>query len=392
MSARKRMLVAVVAVGFGLLSFVCALSCDVEYGDCSGVDVRPIYNGVRLDVYSDGGGTLLDVVLISEWDYFLSPFTISATDPAPYYDPPQLYVIATRANCYTKIIPCQPGDAIDMSFIPAPLSETPNDSGVVVIYNDPFIPVIVSNTVVSVTTNGTDTFSFRTDELGRFFTSNEFRFTVDSFVSFEFESLSYTGYKDEFIIFNNMQTWRSIRTCKPVVYLYPETETQIDVDIDFPQKGYISRSIPPYRTGWTVTADPSGRIDGQYDYLYYSSYQPNGWQMSFGWLVAGADVETFFRGNLAAYGFNAQEIDDFVEYWVRLLDDYPYYAVYPQTSTQIDPLIRLTVSPQPDKVLRLFYTIIPEQSPISISAPTIPTFERSGFTVTEWGGSLELRY
>jgi hypothetical protein len=84
-------------------------------------------------------------------------------------------------------------------------------------------------------------------------------------------------------------------------------------------------------------------------------------------------------------GFNAQEIADFLEHWIPRLNDAPYYAIYPQFNKEIDPLIQLTLSQQPDSLLRLIYVITPASGGMQLPQPHIPAFERKGFAVTEWG-------
>ena len=58
---------------------------------------------------------------------------------------------------------------------------------------------------------------------------------------------------------------------KPVVYLYPEEETQVTVQLDY--AGELTCTYPAYNDGWTVIASPDGTLtDGEgqtYSYLYW---------------------------------------------------------------------------------------------------------------------------
>lgn len=60
-------------------------------------------------------------------------------------------------------------------------------------------------------------------------------------------------------------------SAKPVVYLYPEEETQVTVQLDY--AGELTCTYPAYNGGWTVTASPDGTLtDGEgqtYSYLYW---------------------------------------------------------------------------------------------------------------------------
>ena len=43
---------------------------------------------------------------------------------------------------------------------------------------------------------------------------------------------------------------------KPVIYLYPEEETEVTVKLDY--NGTLTSTYPAYGDGWTVTAQPDG--------------------------------------------------------------------------------------------------------------------------------------
>lgn len=46
-----------------------------------------------------------------------------------------------------------------------------------------------------------------------------------------------------------------------------------------------------------------------------------------------------------------------------------------------------TVSPEPDSVLRVFMAWQGLEAAVDIQPQELPTFQRSGFTVVEWGGA-----
>ena len=173
---------------------------------------------------------------------------------------------------------------------------------------------------------------------------------------------------------------------KPNIYIYPEEETQLDVILSFPMGGEVITSIPEYVNGWSVTIDENGIIDDLYSYLFYESIQPDIWQKSYGWLIEKNELESFFRMNMAEFGFYGQEIDDFIDYWIHRLNDHSFYAIYPQTIEIINDVIRIDFSHQPDNLLRLFYAIVGHDRMINnLQEPEIDSFNRDGFFVTEWG-------
>lgn len=176
-------------------------------------------------------------------------------------------------------------------------------------------------------------------------------------------------------------------TEKPNVYLYPEKTTKMSVQLEFPNGGRVVKSIPEYGTGWNdITIEPDGTINGKYGYLFYESLNMEFSQFSEGWVVERENLEKFFRKNMYDYGFRGQEIEDMIEYWIPLLNEGKYYAVYPQLKEEISKEIVLNVLKKPDSILRVIYTIKPlNTNELKIKAPIISDFTRKGFTVTEWG-------
>lgn len=172
---------------------------------------------------------------------------------------------------------------------------------------------------------------------------------------------------------------------KPNIYLYPESNIDINVSLAFPQGGKIIKSIPDYNNEWNVSVDTSGIIDNKYEYLFYESLQPDVWQYGKGWCVKKDGLKEFFETNMAGYNFSAKEINDFVSYWIPRLTKYEYYCIYPQLNEQIDKVIKIDFSIQPDNVFRLFYGITGSGEYKSITGPEINKINRTGFYTVEWG-------
>ncbi len=169
----------------------------------------------------------------------------------------------------------------------------------------------------------------------------------------------------------------------PNIYLYPETEMDVTVTLGFPSSGHVIESQPPYGNGWQVHVTTDGIIDGTYEYLFYEAVFSASLNRETGWLLDGDDLKGEFRRLLAQYGFIGREIDDFVDYWVPVLEGSPWYTVYPQ---EIESMVTLDISPAPDNLLRMLLLIQPFQQPLSITPPPDPQpFERNGFVAVEWG-------
>jgi hypothetical protein len=179
---------------------------------------------------------------------------------------------------------------------------------------------------------------------------------------------------------------------KPNIYLYPVEKSQINVKLSFPLGGKIVTSIPVYFNGWNINVDSSGKINNKYNYLFYESDQPDIWQMTEGWIIDKSELKTFFTDNMLKHGFNDREIKDFLDYWIPRLTEFNYYEICPQESNIIEKAIKLEIYNNPDNVLRLFYSIkgVNSKSENNLNIPgEPPSFNRSGFCVTEWGVILK---
>ena len=172
---------------------------------------------------------------------------------------------------------------------------------------------------------------------------------------------------------------------KPNIYIYPIEKTNIDIQIVFPNGGKIIESIPVYNNSWEITVAPSGLINNQYEYLFYEAQIPELLQREFGWIISGADLSVFFMSNLKSLLFSNDEITDFIEYWIPLLDEAKTYLIYPQFNEDLNNIIQFQFSIEPDNLIRVFYVIEEYKENEVVKSPHIPSFKREGFTILEWG-------
>ena len=175
---------------------------------------------------------------------------------------------------------------------------------------------------------------------------------------------------------------------KPVIYLYPETETRVTVKLDLP--GELTCAYPAYDGGWVVTAAPDGTLTDEhgqtYNYLYWEGEVANGFDFSKGFCVAGSDTAAFLEDALDRLGLTRREANEFLVYWLPRMQDNPYNLIVFQQEAYTQSA-KLTVSPRPDSVLRVFMAWKPLARPVDVPAQILPGFERRGFTLVEWGGA-----
>ena len=178
---------------------------------------------------------------------------------------------------------------------------------------------------------------------------------------------------------------------KPIIYLYPEKEQNIDVRLDF--DGKVFASYPNYvNGGWKVMAHPNGTIihDGQeYSYLFWEG-KPSSerhYDFSTGFVVKGSETREFLQKKLAEIGLTPKEYNEFIVYWYPKMQDSTYNLVHFATYDEYDKYTKLNITPAPDSMLRVFMVFKPLESPTNVTPQVFPSFERKGFTVVEWGGS-----
>jgi len=184
-----------------------------------------------------------------------------------------------------------------------------------------------------------------------------------------------------------MKTCSNIQVRKPNIYLYPEVPCSVTVMLN--PDGRLTVSEPPYENGWIVFASQNGTIKNTQGYLFYEAKINKIGVKNRGWCIKKDKIVSFFFSILSSYGFNRRESNDFVLYWNDHLPSSPYYVIYPLVNEEVDKVCPLRIYPHPDAVLRVWFLIESSESLVSLEAPTVFTFKRNGFVVTEWGVILK---
>lgn len=183
-------------------------------------------------------------------------------------------------------------------------------------------------------------------------------------------------------------------TAKPVIYLYPEQETKVNVQLDF--NGTLTSTYPTLPPeGWTVTAQPDGTLTDEegrsYRYLFWEGVANVDWKQDSGFLVKAEDAREFLEESLTQLGLNELEQNDFITYWLPKLEkngeSFVTFAAEQYTDNAV-----LTVTPQPDSVLRVQMLIskVDDSNRAAFQKlleQELPRFEREGFVLVEWGGT-----
>ena len=179
-------------------------------------------------------------------------------------------------------------------------------------------------------------------------------------------------------------------TKKPIIYLYPEEETNVIVKLGNPDK--LTTSYPKYKDSWNVTAYPNGTlIDNNTNRelygLYWEGTDNGAKQNNEGFVVKGEDTIQFLEEKLSILGLNDKEAEEFIVYWLPILEKNNYNYIRFSTIEEINSYMPLDVTPNPDTTIRILMNYKPLTHKIKVKEQKLTKQERKGFTLVEWGGS-----
>ena len=176
---------------------------------------------------------------------------------------------------------------------------------------------------------------------------------------------------------------------KPIIYFYPEADTVCSAKLML--NGSLTCTYPEHgANGWeNFIAQPDGTLifpDGkEYYALYWEGIQTGQWDFSHGFCVAGEDTVAFLEWALAQQGLTPREANEFIVYWLPILQENPYNVIAFQGEAYTDGAV-LEIAPAPDSLLRIFMAYYPSDVEVAIEPQSFTPFVREGFTVVEWGG------
>lgn len=182
------------------------------------------------------------------------------------------------------------------------------------------------------------------------------------------------------------------RAHAPVIYLYPEQETEVNVRLTL--NGKLTTTYPSYddKLGWNVTASPDGiltdRSGRNYSYLFWEGDIAIKPDLSKGFCVKGEDTAEFLERSVRQLGLSDVEADAFIMYWLPQMEGNKYNVITFQT-TAYENVAALSITPEPDTVIRVNMLWYPTGTYVDMEPQDLAAInpsERNGFTVVEWGG------
>ena len=178
---------------------------------------------------------------------------------------------------------------------------------------------------------------------------------------------------------------------KPVLYLYPEEETNVNVSFEKPE--LLTITYPKFSGSWQVTAKPNGDLtdkEGKYYYgLYWEEKGSTKVDFTEGFYVTKNNAIKFLEEKLSYIGLNDRERNEFIMYWLPILEKNEKSIVYFELTEERNSYNKLIIKPNPDSLLRVAIHVKKVYSkPIDLKEEKLVKFSRKGFTAVEWGGVI----
>lgn len=211
------------------------------------------------------------------------------------------------------------------------------------------------------------------------------------------------GYKSQRVLINSKNELKiqllenpnngKIMVAKPVIYIYPTEKTEIDLELNF--KGELLTTFPKYDKNWDVIAEQNGQIFDKKTNRYYSSLFWDGtidfpeehYKYDDGFIVPKEKLTEFFIEKLGYIGLNNQETNDFIQYWLPILERNKYNFIHFLVNEKCNEIADLKVNPKPETSIRIYMEFYGLENYINCNEQQLPKTERKGFTIIEWGGA-----
>ena len=211
-----------------------------------------------------------------------------------------------------------------------------------------------------------------------------------SYVQFKSQKIKIEN-KENLVV--NLKAEQQIMLEKPVIYLYPTEKTAIDIKLDL--KGKLLTTFPKYDKNWDVIAEPNGQIFDKKTNRYYSSlfwdgtidFSDEHYKYDDGFIVPKEKLAEFLIEKLEHIGLNNQETNDFIQYWLPILERNKYNFIHFLINEECDEIATLNVNPKPETTIRIYMEFYGLENRTIIKEQQLLKTERKGFTLVEWGGA-----
>lgn len=184
---------------------------------------------------------------------------------------------------------------------------------------------------------------------------------------------------------------------KPVIFVYGNEGQEVTVSVTPSENSKFTCTYPKIgeNNSWTVRCEDDNMLslDGytqKFNYLYWEGMSEKPYTIESGFCVKGEDTGKFLNNALHTLGLNDREANEFIVYWLPILESNTYNLISFDTS-EYENNYELKTEPVADNTLRVYMTFKGLDAPVEIEAQNLEeicgNFQREGLTIVEWGGS-----
>ena len=193
-----------------------------------------------------------------------------------------------------------------------------------------------------------------------------------------------------YIMWPSIQSSIQNQWVKPILYLYPEED--MDVKITFDNEKALRTTYPKYEKEWNVHVKKDGSITDDNGRSYYALYwdEDNDLKEEFktGFYVKSEDSIKFLEEKLNEIGLTEREANEFIMYWLPIMQENGNNLVRFEFTKEREKENKLNIEPKPDSMLRIGIIVKKVDKKVKIKEQKIEHFDRVGFSVVEWGGTI----
>ena len=121
--------------------------------------------------------------------------------------------------------------------------------------------------------------------------------------------------------------------------------------------------------------------------MYYEANNPDKFSVNdYGFVVKKEELISFLEEKLSLLGLTERESNEFIIYWLPILQENEYNYIRFVEQAEIDAKMPLDINPKPDTLIRVLMVYKGLDNPINVQYQELVTPNRVGFVVVEWGG------
>ena len=194
------------------------------------------------------------------------------------------------------------------------------------------------------------------------------------------------------VVVNDINNSKPNVAYKPIIYIYPKQEQNVKVTLGSSDKLLVS--YPVYNNGWNVLAKKDGTlIDNKTNRELYSLYYESENNINFkieneGFVISKEEIIPFLEEKLEILGLNPREQEEFIIYWLPILQKNNYTYIRFATNEEINNNMPLQVEPAPNTMIRVLMIFKGLEEKINVKEQPLQKVTRNGYTVVEWGATI----